>query len=121
MNSRDLKVRARQVYAHALRTGLLVPRPCEQKSRKCKGRIEGHHVNYSEPLNVKWLCKYHHTLAHFPDPNDLQITVKVKPHVARGVRRHARLRGMTVAEWLRDCIMAGLIRESAAKGEAQNG
>lgn len=53
--------------------------------------------------------------------NDCQLTVKVKGHIGKAVKRHARARKMKVSEWLRSSIMAELIRESAAKGEAQNG
>jgi hypothetical protein len=40
--------------------GKLVPRPCEV----CGGAAEKHHVDYDQPLNVRWLCRPHHLDHH---------------------------------------------------------
>ncbi|QJT70437.1 hypothetical protein [Microcystis phage MaeS] len=51
------KVRARQEVRNALRRGDLVKEPCE----KCgETKVEAHHENYHEPLEVVWLCKKCH-------------------------------------------------------------
>jgi hypothetical protein len=57
------KVIARRAVKHALISGDLVKRDCEI-GNDCKGRIEGHHDDYSKPLQVRWLCKKHHAEVH---------------------------------------------------------
>jgi hypothetical protein len=32
--------------------------------KRCEGRIEGHHEDYSRPLDVIWLCQKHHRWVH---------------------------------------------------------
>jgi hypothetical protein len=52
------------VYA-ALKSGELVRGPCEQADYgDCHGRIEGHHDDYSKPVDVRWLCSTHHRRLH---------------------------------------------------------
>ena len=46
----------------ARRTGKLVPRPCEICG--ITENINGHHDDYSKPLDVRWLCASHHRLLH---------------------------------------------------------
>lgn len=44
----------------AIASGLLVKQPCSICGSEHD--IEAHHENYDEPLNVTWLCTYHHGL-----------------------------------------------------------
>lgn len=44
----------------ALRNGSLVRQPCELCGAE---RVDAHHDDYSQPLQVRWLCRGHH-LAH---------------------------------------------------------
>ena len=50
----------------ALRRGELVKGPCEVCNiTEAEGaRIDGHHDDYSKPLNVRWLCRQHHVRLH---------------------------------------------------------
>lgn len=57
------KVTARRAVKKALISGDLVKGDCEI-AVDCKGRIEGHHDDYSKPLMVRWLCKKHHAEFH---------------------------------------------------------
>jgi hypothetical protein len=45
----------------AIREGALTRKTCEVCGDP---KSEGHHEDYSKPLDVVWLCRWHHTLAH---------------------------------------------------------
>lgn len=57
-----LKTQARSAVQHAITAGRLIRLPCEVKG--CKTVAEAHHDDYSKLLEVKWLCKLHHTELH---------------------------------------------------------
>ncbi len=46
---------------HAVKTGRLKRLPCEVCGKE---PAEGHHDDYSKPLDVRWLCKPHHDDHH---------------------------------------------------------
>jgi hypothetical protein len=51
------KDKARRTVAYYVRTGKLIKAPC----RICGDRkSEAHHADYSKPLEVDWLCHFHH-------------------------------------------------------------
>ena len=56
------KYRAHRALNHAIRGGKIIkPLNCEHCGRN--GIIHGHHMDYSRPLDVMWLCvKCHHKL-----------------------------------------------------------
>jgi hypothetical protein len=55
--------KARLAYMNALRSGKLVrPSRCSECGAEAK-RIEGHHDDYSRPLEIRWLCKRCHVKA----------------------------------------------------------
>ena len=56
------KCKARRAVSSAIRADRLIPGPCEHVGAVCAGRIEGHHDDYSKPLEVRWLCKAHHVM-----------------------------------------------------------
>jgi len=43
------------------RRGLLVPQPCEVCG---EAEAQKHHDDYDKPLDVRWLCRYHHESLH---------------------------------------------------------
>jgi hypothetical protein len=56
---RDRKANAARGLVKQLIThGLIIPQPCE----KCEttDNIEAHHIDYSQPYKVQWLCRAHH-------------------------------------------------------------
>ena len=46
---------------HAIRSGLLIRKPCEICGEK---KVEGHHDDYNKPFEVRWLCGHHHREHH---------------------------------------------------------
>lgn len=59
-NNRDKK-RAQLIAYYAVKTGKLIPQPCEVCGNP---RVEKHHDDYSKPLEVRWLCSMHHHRHH---------------------------------------------------------
>ena len=83
----DQVERARSEAQYAMRTGRLVPQPCEECGAE---RVEAHHDDYSRPLDVRWLCRRHHSYQH------RALILKTR---ARGMENgHARLTDQQVAE-----------------------
>jgi len=67
----------------AIRDGKMTkPDTCEFDNDDCSGRIEGHHDDYTKPLDVRWLCATHHHRLHaalrrgeaFPNPQHRSVT-----------------------------------------------
>lgn len=59
------KYAARLTLNVAVRLGKVQkPKTCEINDETCKGRLEGHHFDYSKPLEVVWICKKHHMEKH---------------------------------------------------------
>lgn len=60
--SAQMHRRCRKLSHYALRMGRLIPEPCEVCG---DWDVEMHHVDYLEPLNVRWFCFEHHrTMMH---------------------------------------------------------
>lgn len=60
------KVRARGALSTAVRRGTIVkPDRCEGCGERFEKRqLQGHHEDYSKPLDVQWLCRGCHRLRH---------------------------------------------------------
>jgi hypothetical protein len=54
------KYKAGLIYHKALYSGKIKRQPCEICGNP---KSEGHHTDYSKPLDVKWLCLKHHRMA----------------------------------------------------------
>ena len=52
---------AHRLLNNAVRSGKLKRMPCVVCGKE---KVEGHHEDYSKPLDVIWLCKKHHLEAH---------------------------------------------------------
>ena len=62
---------------YALKTGTLVRQPClvcgETKS-------DAHHPDYDKPLEVEWLCRFHHSAVHHPNaPQNRDLRGRQRP------------------------------------------
>jgi len=57
---------ARKIATKAIRDGVLVRGACEYDKpwRHCEGTINAHHDDYAKPLDVRWLCHFHHANLH---------------------------------------------------------
>jgi hypothetical protein len=54
---------ARSLVAKAIRRGKIMrPNRCEKCKKECTP--DGHHLDYSKPLEVQWLCKICHMKGH---------------------------------------------------------
>jgi len=55
------KDNARQKVRNAIKKGIILRQPC----MKCGNpKTQGHHTDYSKPLDVIWLCQKHHKELH---------------------------------------------------------
>ena len=55
--------KASHIVNNAIKNGKLIPWPvCAIP--ECQGKPQGHHPDYSRPLDVVWLCPKHHKQAH---------------------------------------------------------
>jgi hypothetical protein len=68
-----LKHAARNLVGLHIRTGRLIPKPCEICGTDLQ--IEAHHDDYDKPLDVRWLCRHHHREYH--------KTLRGQNHVSR--------------------------------------
>lgn len=67
--------RAHAAVAAAIRDGHLTPAPCEL----CGQEAVAHHDDYSKPLEVRWLCRAHHSQWHREHPTGIDwgsVTVR---------------------------------------------
>jgi hypothetical protein len=59
--SNPIKNAARAAVNRNVRSGALVKKPCEICGAT---QVDGHHDDYSKPLEVRWLCRTHHLELH---------------------------------------------------------
>lgn len=55
------KVQAHRLLNYAVARGEIVRLPCAVCGAE---KTQGHHADYSKPLNVEWLCAQHHRDRH---------------------------------------------------------
>jgi hypothetical protein len=63
------KVRAGHRVFKAIKSGMLIPQPCEVCGvsgtlKNGSRKIHAHHDDYAIPLKVRWLCQRHHLEIH---------------------------------------------------------
>ena len=57
-----IKFDARKVLRDSVYRGKIIRKPCMRCGSKTM--VEGHHPDYSKPLDVLWLCRKHHQELH---------------------------------------------------------
>lgn len=57
----DARREARIALSTARKSGAIVPQPCEVCGDT---NVDGHHDDYTRPLDVRWLCRTHHAEHH---------------------------------------------------------
>lgn len=60
-NLYKLTVKCRNAFSKAMISGKLVKQPCEVCGELI---VQGHHDDYTKPLQVRWLCGEHHRQLH---------------------------------------------------------
>jgi hypothetical protein len=55
------RLKVKYAVRDAIRSGKLVKQPCFVCGEL---EVEGHHPDYSKPLDLVWLCKQHHNEVH---------------------------------------------------------
>ena len=55
------KRKAQVISGNAIRSGKLIRQPCVFCGET---KVQGHHEDYSKPLDVLWLCTKHHAAVH---------------------------------------------------------
>lgn len=58
------KAKARSMLRYYVDNGTIKRLPCEVCGNP---KSEGHHADYSKPLDVKWLCREHHAIERRKD------------------------------------------------------
>lgn len=58
------KYYSRLITTSAVNEGTLKKGPCEFAGPDCRGKIHTHHVDYTKPLKIRWLCSKHHGQEH---------------------------------------------------------
>lgn len=58
---KDKKVKVRHITRYAIQMGKLIKKPCKNCGNL---KSQAHHVDYSKPLKIKWLCSKCHGLEH---------------------------------------------------------
>ena len=91
--------RARKLVTAAIAAGTLVrPERCEQcgarPERSNRAPLDAHHVTYSRPLDVTWLCASCHRLAHPRRPPASPAEPELLANPARSDRLIAALTGV---------------------------
>ena len=88
-----LKDSARRILNLAVRYGKIKRQPCERCSSE---NAQAHHEDYSDPLNVVWLCTRHHADRHIELNRKVKKTIKsIKTIVNKNTKKISRQEGLS--------------------------
>lgn len=71
---------AHQILTYAIKAGLIIPpAACEKCHSQTHGRaLDGHHLDYSKPLEVIWLCRSCHEKEHLPSLTNKKMKCAIR-------------------------------------------
>lgn len=78
------KARAYRIYREALRIDQLIRKPCEVCGDP---HSQGHHRDYTKPLEVVWLCRKHHAREHSVNGRPGAICYEISPRKIQSALR----------------------------------
>jgi ribosomal protein S27AE len=100
-------VLAHKTVARAVKSGRLVPEPCET----CGNPVSlAHHDDYDQRLVIRWLCDRHHRLWHIDHP--LTKVVLAPPPRAKPVQERSPNRGRRFRQYIKPRVLR--LRDSGA-------
>jgi len=88
---------ARSKLRKAVRRGDIVPLPCE---RCGASDVEGHHHDYTQPFDVRWLCRDCHSREHAGVAKRVRVRYAPLPAPSLSTRR-AQLHAARATRWAR--------------------
>ena len=66
--NKEIQKRANSIYQKAVKDGRLLRPTCCSECGNTEGKVDGHHEDYSKPLDVVWLCRGCHIQRHRKKP-----------------------------------------------------
>ncbi len=101
--------RAHYLLNRAIELGDIVrPELCQ----KCGGvspdrALDGHHPDYSKPLDVEWLCRTCHMRTHYQTSSEESVLVAVKmdAKLAVAIKHHCAKQGITIRSFFTAALM----------------
>ena len=106
------KTRAHSAFHYAVKTGRIA-RPAACSRCKTVGRVEGHHPDYAEPLQVIWLCRNCHAATRKNKGASAmkRTTLFLTEEQVERLNEMAAYKGLNLAQLVRLYINDGLDRE----------
>jgi len=110
------RVSARAAVSFAVKKGRLERTPCVVCGET---RVDGHHIDYSKPLEVVWLCRQHHVEAHqrmtplSKGKKEINYLLRdIDPVLWGVVKCAAEEKGMTIRQFIFRALRLALARQS---------
>jgi ribosomal protein S27AE len=90
---KEIKNQARQILYIERRNGRIKRQPCE----RCGSlKVQAHHEDYSDPLNVLWLCTRHHADRHIElNRKVIKVIKKIKTGKKQTIKSISRQEGLS--------------------------
>ena len=103
------KEMARSILREAVEVGDVVRQPCEVCGEK---KVQGHHMDYSKPLEVKWLCGKHHRQWHKENGflkgfNSTYKMICLPEKLHKEIKLRAVKKGVSIIEYLEELVLGG--------------